>query len=165
MAKNQQKPSVDSKEIVNLPIELSPILSDPEISDEKKTKIIHAFLSLKVEKSSFSGPLPHPDILQKYNNVLSGGAERIITMAEKQSAHRIAIEEYTIKEQLTQSKLGQIFGFILGVFGFSLATALAILGHDAIAGIFGTTTIIGLATVFVLGRKSQTKETSIKKPQ
>jgi len=32
---------------------------------------------------SFSGPLPPPEILEKYNQVVPGLAERIITMAEQ----------------------------------------------------------------------------------
>lgn len=68
------------------------------------------------------------------------------------------LEDHAIREELKQSRLGQIFGFILGIVGFGLATALAILEHEAIAGIFGTTTIIGLVTVFVLGKRAQQKD-------
>ena len=83
-------------------------------------------------------------------------------MAEKQSNHRMQLENYAVKEELKQSRLGQIFGFILGLVGFGLATTLAMFGHEAIAGIFGTTTILGLVTVFVLGKKAQHKDLSDK---
>jgi uncharacterized membrane protein len=83
-------------------------------------------------------------------------------MAEKQSGHRMQLEDHAVKEELKQSRLGQIFGFILGVVGMGLASALAILGHEAIAGIFGTTTILGLVTVFVLGKRAQQKGLSEK---
>lgn len=68
------------------------------------------------------------------------------------------LENYAIKEELKQSGRGQVFGFILGILGLSLATMLTLLGHEAIAGIFGTTTIVGLVTVFVVGRKYQQKD-------
>lgn len=83
-------------------------------------------------------------------------------MAEKQSSHRMKIEDYAIKEELKQSRLGQLFGFALGLIGMILAAVLAIMGHEAIAGIFGTTTIIGLVTVFVLGKKAQQQNLSDK---
>ena len=105
--------------------------------------------------STFNGPIPPPELLQGYNEVVQNGADRIVTMAEKQSHHRMQLENHAIREELKQSRLGQVYGFILGIVGLGLATILAILDHEAIAGIFGTTTIIGLVTVFVLGKKSQ----------
>ncbi len=79
-------------------------------------------------------------------------------MAENQSNHRIQLEDFAIKEELKQSNRGQMFGFILGIFGMGLAAILAILGHEAIAGIFGTTTIVGLVAVFVIGKNVQQKD-------
>lgn len=143
---------------INLPDELKQIIADLEISQEKKENIIKAFSVLKVHKATFSGPIPPPEILKGYNEVVQNGAERIISMAEKQSAHRMQLEDFAVKEELTQSRRGQVFGFTLGIVGMGLATTLAIYGHDTVAGIFGTTTIIGLVTVFVLGKKSQQKD-------
>lgn len=108
--------------------------------------------------TSFRGPIPHPDILRGYNEVVKDGAERIVVMAENQSNHRIQLEDFAIKEELKQSNRGQMFGFILGIFGMGLAAILAILGHEAIAGIFGTTTIVGLVAVFVIGKNVQQKD-------
>jgi uncharacterized membrane protein len=108
--------------------------------------------------SSFSGPIPPPELLKGYNEVVKDGAERIMVMAEKQSHHRMQLEDHAIKEELKQSRLGQVFGFTLGIVGLILAATLAILDHEAIAGIFGTTTIIGLVTVFVLGKKAQRQD-------
>jgi uncharacterized membrane protein len=137
----------------SIPEEVRSIIEDPEISDVKKNLIVGAF----IKSSSFIGPIPPPDLLGGYNDVVKDGAERIFAMAEKQSSHRIQIEDQVIKEELKQSRLGQLFGFILGLVGMALATTLALFGHEAVAGIFGTTTIIGLVTVFVLGKKSQQK--------
>jgi uncharacterized membrane protein len=149
-----------------IPEELKVIFSDPDISDEKKKSILRAVISISVRKaSSFSGPIPPPEILKGYNGVLKNGAERIVIMAENQSNHRMQLEDHAIKEELRQSRLGQVFGFILGLVGFGLATILAMYDHETIAGIFGTTTIIGLVTVFVLGKRAQHKDLSGKDQQ
>jgi len=42
---------------------------------------------LSTTAQTFSGPLPPPEILAKYNSVLSDAAERIISMAENQATH------------------------------------------------------------------------------
>ena len=76
-------------------------------------------------------------------------------MAENQSNHGINLEDHAIKEELRQSRYGQYFGFTLGLLGMGIAAWLAQTGHDTVAGIFGTTTVIGLVTVFVIGKKSK----------
>ena len=37
---------------------------------------------------SFSGPLPPPEVLEHYERIAPGTAERLLAMAESQSAHR-----------------------------------------------------------------------------
>jgi len=143
----------------DVPEQLKLILADTEIPESKKRTIVNLFGSIR---ESFSGPIPPPKILKGYNEAVKDGAERVVAMAEKQLNHRIQLEDYAIKEELKQSKIGQIFGFILGFVGLLSASILALLGHETTAGIFGTTTIIGLVTVFVLGGKSSQKDVSDK---
>ena len=54
--------------------------------------VLKAKLIQLQQSTSFSGPLPHPEILERYNSAVPGGAERIIAMAEKQSDHRMRLE-------------------------------------------------------------------------
>ncbi|MDN4164742.1 DUF2335 domain-containing protein [Cytophagales bacterium LB-30] len=133
-----------------------------EMSPESRVVIKELIHESHHSASSFSGPIPPPELLKGYNEVVKDGAERILQMAEKQSNHRIQLENHAVREELKQSRLGQIFGFTLGLIGMLLASALAFYGHETIAGIFGTTTIIGLVTVFVIGKKSQQNELSEK---
>ena len=158
---NKKKKSVATKKQDDVKISKNSRLvvgdSDAALSNNE---VSHALVAER--SSSFSGPLPHPAILKEYNLVLKDGAERIMQMVEKQSSHRMSLEQHTIKEELRQSSRGQVFGFILGIVGLGLATWLTIQGHETIAGIFGATTIIGLVTVFVIGKKIQQKELSEK---
>ena len=109
---------------------------------------------------SYSGPLPAPESLEKYNSIIPNGAERIMKMAENQSGHRIKIEDTVVSGQVKQSGRGQIFGLVIAFFTISSSVVLAILGHDVVAGVIGGGTVISLATVFVLGKKTQ--ETKLK---
>ena len=109
------------------------------------------------KSSSFSGPIPPPEILKGYNDIIDGGANRILIMTEMQLSHRISLEKDVIKQQQKQSGRGQIFGFITAIIGILVAAVLALYGHETVAGIFGTTTIIGLVAVFVIGKKEQQK--------
>ena len=58
-----------------------PVRNNPSISPARVTTY-----------TEVSGPIPSPQILQQYNNIVPGAAERIIRMAEKQSDHRMALE-------------------------------------------------------------------------
>ena len=104
-------------------------------------------------RESFSGPLPPPKLLAEYNTVVENGdRKRIMKMAENQSNHRINLEDHAIKEELRQSRYGQYFGFASWNIEWVLLHGWQRLGHDTVAGIFGTTTVVGLVTVFVIGK-------------
>lgn len=48
------------------------------------------------KREVFEGPLPHPDILQKYEQIIPGIAERIVQMAEREQdirAQTVASED------------------------------------------------------------------------
>jgi uncharacterized membrane protein len=139
---------------LELPKDIEKILNDPTISRENREKILKTITTIAI-RESFSGPLPPPKLLAEYNTVVENGAERIMKMAENQSNHRISLEDHAIKEELRQSRYGQYFGFALGILGMGIAAWLAATGHDTVAGIFGTTTVVGLVTVFVIGKKSK----------
>ncbi|AXP80924.1 hypothetical protein CJ739_1839 [Mariniflexile rhizosphaerae] len=145
---------INEEEENDIPQEIQEILNDPEISDEKKEKII----SVLTIKRSFSGPLPSPEVLQQYNNVVKDGAERVVKMAENQSKHRMDLEDFAIKGQIKQSGRGQIFGFTLALLCIASTVYLATEGYETLAIALGTTTVIGLASIFVLGKIFQSKD-------
>jgi len=110
------------------------------------------------------GPLPAPESLDQYNKIIPDGAERIMTMAEKQSSHRINIEHIVISGQVKQSGRGQIFGLIIAFVAIGASILLAMFNHEIVAGIIGGGSVVGLVTVFVVGRKEQKEQLSEKKP-
>lgn len=140
--------------------ELESVLKDTQISNEKKERLIHIVGSSV--QTTYISPIPPPEILKGYNEVVNNGAERILAMAEKQSNHRMQLEDYAIKEQLRQSGRGQNYGLVIAIFGLVLAGVLAVLGYEKLAIVLATTTIVGLVTVFVLGKKKQQKSLSEK---
>ncbi len=149
--------------VESIPDQLKPILKD--LPEEQQKVIINAVIENKIQHSSslFKGPVPPPDILEGYNKVVINGAERILSMAEKQSYHRMQLENYAIKGEIKQSKTGQIFAFVLAILGLGLATFLEFYDHTTIAGILASTTIVGLVTVFIIGKKAQRKDLEEKK--
>ena len=63
-----------------------------ELVNEKEIKKV----VMEMAKAEFSGPIPPPSIIEGYERVLPGSADRIISMAEKQSEHRQKMEDKMI---------------------------------------------------------------------
>lgn len=111
--------------------------------------------------ASFSGPIPPPDILIKYNDAIPDGAERILEMAEKQNEHRMALETKVISADIVRANFGVGAGLIVAVL-FGILSFLLIRGGQEVAGIIlGTGDLATLVGVFVYGtisRRSERKE-------
>ena len=112
----------------------------------------------RIEASSFSGPLPHPDILARYNEVVPNGAERIFAAFERQGAHRESLEICVVQGNVKSQSRGSWFGFIISMTAVLAGTYLIAIGK----GVWGLPTIISslaaLVGVFYYGRRQQKKE-------
>lgn len=108
---------------------------------------------------AFHGPLPDPESLREYELTLPGAADRIITMAETRLSHRNDCEKQEVvslvtdrKAERTERRLGQWLGFVLVILIVTVAFTAAMYGHEWFASILGGTTVVSIASAFVLGR-------------
>ena len=95
-----------------------------------------------------SGPLPPPQILQYYNEIIPNGADRIMVMSER--AQAALIEGH--REGRRAEQRGQFFAFICVLAVLSTGIVLAVTGQSVTG--FGLTSF-SLATMvyaFVRGR-------------
>lgn len=80
------------------------------------------FLGRQVQSMMFSGPLPPPDVLERYDDIVPGGADRLLSMVEKEQSHRLEMKGKLVDCQVTdiagarkQTSRGQAFGLVLGL--------------------------------------------------
>jgi hypothetical protein len=66
----------------------------PDVVDIPRQEIARPAGHLTVNRTEygFSGPIPAPELLAKYNSALPGAADRIISMAEGEASHCRTIE-------------------------------------------------------------------------
>lgn len=112
---------------------------------------------------AYRGPIPAASELKKYEEILPGAADRILTMAEKQATHRQKLESTVVDSNVKNSKRGQCFAFIISlvvvVAGFTLIMSdkpgwgLSIIIAD----------LAVLAAVFIGNRISISRELSHKR--
>ncbi|MFL0089935.1 DUF2335 domain-containing protein, partial [Tenacibaculum maritimum] len=117
------------------------------LSRNKRIDILQSLSFTLIQEKSHSGPLPDAETLIQYDSVIPGGADRIMKMAEKQQSHRISIETKVVSSQSSQSKLGQVFGLIIGLAGIGCGTYLASVGQDVVGGIIAGGTVVSLVSV------------------
>lgn len=107
---------------------------------------------------SWSAPLPPPELLKQYNEVFPGCAERIVAMAESQSSHRQQVESKVIAGNVTSQTTGLWLGFILALIVILSGAWLVYTGHVAWGAVFAGFPLVSLVSVFVLGKRQQTKQ-------
>ncbi|MEE6029839.1 hypothetical protein M5S04_02940 [Avibacterium paragallinarum] len=101
-----------------------------------------------------SGPLPAPEDIERYNQSITDGANRIMTMAEKSLdlADKRLQYEYSLKQK---DQHNQHFGQKVGVFVVALFTALsaylAYLGDTTSAALLMGSGLVSLVTAFIVG--------------
>ena len=120
---------------------------------------------IMVEQRIRSGPLPAPEELAAYSQIIPNGADRIMKMAEEQATHRIALEKKVVGSQQTQAFCGQIFGLVVGLTGLGLATYAAVHGQPWFGSVIGGTTLVSLVSVFVYSQRRQKAELTQKRQQ
>lgn len=125
------------------------------ISKQKRQQIVKG-VTVTMHKTHI-GPLPDPETLNGYSVIIPDGADRIMKMAEKQSDHRMRMEDKVISGQMLQSNLGQILAFLIGLSALGSATYCIISGFELAGGILGIGGLTGLVTAFIQGRSQQIK--------
>ena len=88
---------------------------------------------------------------------MADAPERILTMAEKQMAHRFECEKKIIDSRIRESRIGQIMAFIIAIFSIGIVCFLGYKGHDWLAGSI-TAIIVGLASIFLFKKSKEEKK-------
>lgn len=103
-------------------------------------------------QQTFSGPLPHPKTLNGYT---PDHADIIVGMAKSEQAHNHKLEQKSIEAGIATEKRGQNYALIVSLSVIVGAIYLIASGKQ-LSGVFlAGSTLIGLAYVFITGRKKE----------
>ena len=106
-------------------------------------------INAAIVQQQWSGPMPDPASLERYDHVVPGSAERILVMAEKEQQHRHDLEKATARRRSRLAMTSTVFAFLCvlsliglvvyaiyaGSYGTALATVITAIA--AVAGVFG----------------------------
>lgn len=93
-----------------------------------------------VELSSYSGPIPPPDLLQRFDEVYPGAAKQILDDFVQESAHRRGMERKVVGAEAFKEVCGSIFAGLIGLTGVGGGVWLAHEGRSTggLSAIFAT---------------------------
>lgn len=126
-----------------------------EVEDQEEEKLerdVKQYVS-EIIQSEFSGPIPPPNIIKGYEDVLPGSADRIIQMAEKQMEHRQDMEVIMTRSESRDGLLGVLFAFTLGICSLIASVVIVVMvpqNAGAISSaVLGVTGIGSIITTFL----------------
>jgi uncharacterized membrane protein len=113
--------------------------------------------------TAFSGPLPSPDLLQHYEDIVPGLAADIVGWTTTQTAHRqqienraIGIDEKLSTWHIVERLIGQLFAFIIAISVLGTVIYLAMNGKETAAAAVGVIGFGGIISAFIYGRRQET---------
>lgn len=108
--------------------------------------------------SAYSGPLPSPEMMEHYDAVVPGSAERIITQFEEQGRHRRTLEKTVVTGNERRANWGLVSATVIVIVGILCGTFLIYEGKTS-EGLGTMLTPLGVvASIFVGGKIAQRRD-------
>ena len=82
------------------------------------------------EAAIWSGVLPSPEDMERFNAVIPNGAERIMRLAEREQEHRISVEQVLLPQNISAHARGQWLGAAISMLAIVSAALTGYLGVD-----------------------------------
>jgi uncharacterized membrane protein len=90
--------------------------------------------------------------LEAYERILPGSGKALFDTFIKQSEHRRSMEQKSLDARISIARWGQVFGLVIGLTAISAGAFSAYHGQQIAGSFIGAGGVIGLVSVFVLGR-------------
>jgi len=101
-----------------------------------------------IAAAQWSGPLPPPAALEHFNDIIPNGADRIMTLVEKEQEHRIQHENTALRAEITDFRIGMFIGAFLTVLCVVGAVLAAYLGAHPMVSI----AMVSLPIMILIGK-------------
>lgn len=124
---------------------------------DQREKIL---ISVEASLEQYQGPLPHPEHLKEFNEIIPNGAERIMAVYERQVLHRHDLEKGQMAIHSRSTIIGQVFGFIMCILVLAFAAYAISMGQTAtaISTVIAQIVFVGGAFVYTKMSKNRPKK-------
>lgn len=125
---------------------------------EKTVATIATIAAKASHQYQYSGPLPPPEVLRQFDEIVPNGAERIFNVFEQQTEHRIKLERHVANSELRRSWWGLIFGFVIAMTTITGGCLVAAYVSPAAGGTIATASVAALVAAFIYGTNVRSHE-------
>lgn len=125
------------------------------IPEEKRGEFIREYV-LQVEH--YSGIIPHPSIVGRWERIMPGSAERILSLSEKHQDHRMDIERTMFGVFAKREQFGMWFYFIIALAMIVGGTVIILSGYSTAGLVTLVAPLATLASSFLYNHRSTRQE-------
>jgi uncharacterized membrane protein len=111
-----------------------------------------------VRHEAWVGPLPPPQFLQQFDDVVDNGAERIMRQWEKESDHRREMERQEMRVFTRADLLGRLFSFAFVLAALAVTIVAILFDQPWVAAILGGTTIASIVWAFMKTHRDPSRD-------
>jgi len=141
--------------------QLAPATSNDAAADgltPAAEKAILSEIKTLLVSRQFSGPMPPPECLHQYDQIVPGAAREIIDEFRANGAHQRTMDQAVLEAASTRDTRGQWMACSLVLLGFILIMSLAYTGHDGVAIAVAVSLLGAVAANFLQGKKSESSQ-------
>src|SRR5579883_353191 len=113
------------------------------------------------QSHSWQGPYPPPDAVERYDAVLPGAFNRMITMAENLQSAQIAQSDQALRDNTEAMKRGQLLGAGTTVLAMVGAIVCVVLGAYWVAGAFLSVPVMAVGKALIDSARSTSPEINV----
>jgi uncharacterized membrane protein len=113
---------------------------------------------VSLQAAHYSGPLPPASELAKYDAVVPGMAERLLTQFELQASHRMALERHLIHSDSTRANWGLAAAFVFGIVLLGAAVYWTVNGYQSVGIVAIVSEFVTYGGLFVYSSETRRRE-------
>lgn len=106
-------------------------------------------VGVSIEKQLWAGPLPAPETLQQFEDIVPGLARAIANEWHEETAHRRRFDNTALKLEIWERLGSRVLAFLFSVLCLVTAVICAYLGAPVAAAILGGGTIAAVVAALV----------------
>ena len=132
--------------------EIDSIVDRVESLPEEERSLIYQKLEI------YQGDLPHPKILEGYNELYPDAAKRIIENGIAETEHRRDMERRYLNANIWAHNLGQVLGFVIAVLIIVGGIYLILKDHQVSGSILSGVSALGVIGMFTRNKSGNKKD-------
>jgi uncharacterized membrane protein len=102
-----------------------------------------------------AGPLPHPDLLVAYEQIVSGAARQLMDDFLSEGEHRRSLQQQVVDDSSSAVRTGQLLALLIILLLIGIGAAATFTGHEVVASIIFAGGFAAVAATFIASRMTQ----------